>query len=334
MPGLTRHPAGARLPDERTSFSPRTWAGWIPDQGRHDGEVGAATKSSIANCGHLSLPLPEHLPPRRPEPQFGAHRHGGVERHFDFEVIGLMAVIGDVDFGDAGAGKAATGGDLAVKRVLLVRQHHVFRPEEQFALACAAFIYADALALEQHMAITDRDRQAGGFADEGEDKRRVGRIVDIVCRADLLDLALAHDNDAVRQFQRFFLIMGDKDGGVARAVMEFAQPAAQFLAHFGIERAERLVEKQHLRLDGDGAGKRHALALTAGKLGWIALFKAREMHHVEKFGHAFAYLGFRRAAGGRAYLQAESDVVGHRHMAEQRVMLEHETDIALLHRAV
>ncbi|MOA49965.1 hypothetical protein D3C78_1729200 [compost metagenome] len=71
-----------------------------------------------------------------------------------------MAIIGDVDFGDAGAGEAATGGDLAVKRVLLLRQHHIFRTEEKLTLARAALIDADALSLKQYMAVADRNRQA------------------------------------------------------------------------------------------------------------------------------------------------------------------------------
>ncbi|CUW94077.1 hypothetical protein AGR2A_Cc80068 [Agrobacterium genomosp. 2 str. CFBP 5494] len=36
MPDLIRHPADARLRGERVLFSPRTWAGWIPAQGRYD----------------------------------------------------------------------------------------------------------------------------------------------------------------------------------------------------------------------------------------------------------------------------------------------------------
>ena len=41
------------------------------------------------------------------------------------------------------------------------------------------------------------------------------------------------------------------------------QPLAQLGAYLGVERAERLVEQQHPRLHGEGAGERHALALTA-----------------------------------------------------------------------
>ncbi len=57
--------------------------------------------------------------------------------------------------------------------------------------------------------------------------------------------------------------MRDEDRRVAGAVVDLAQPAAQFAAHLRIQCAEGLVEQQHLRLDRHGAGKRDALALAA-----------------------------------------------------------------------
>src|SRR5690606_19284223 len=41
--------------------------------------------------------------------------------------------------------------------------------------------------------------------------------------------------------------------------------------------------------------------------------------------------GARGAGGARPHLEAEADVLRHRHVTEQRVMLEDEADIALLH---
>ena len=49
-------------------------------------------------------------------------------------------------------------------------------------------------------------------------------------------------------------------------VVQAAQPLAQLGAHLGVERAERLVEQQHARLDGERARERHPLALAAGEL--------------------------------------------------------------------
>ena len=79
-------------------------------------------------------------------------------------------------------------------------------------------------------------------------------------------------------------------------VVDLAQPAAQLLAHLGVERAERLVEQQHPRLDRERAGERHALALAAGELGRIALVEAVELDQIEQLGDAAADLVVGRAA--------------------------------------
>ena len=123
--------------------------------------------------------------------------------------------------------------------------------------------------------------------------------------------------------------MRDEDGGVAGAVVDLAQPAAELAADLRVERAERLVEQQDARLDGERAGERHALPLAAGELTGKALLQAGELHEVEEVQHALADFRLGRAAAAGPHRQAEGDVVEHRHVAEQRVMLEYEADIAL-----
>ena len=59
-------------------------------------------------------------------------------------------------------------------------------------------------------------------------------------------------------------------------VVQPAQPGPQVLAHLGVERTERLVEQQHLRVDGQRARQRHALALAAGQLVGVAGLKTGE----------------------------------------------------------
>ena len=56
--------------------------------------------------------------------------------------------------------------------------------------------------------------------------------------------------------------------------MQAAQPLAQLGADLRVERAERLVEQQHPRLDRQRAGERHALALAAGELVRVALWRS------------------------------------------------------------
>jgi hypothetical protein len=85
-----------------------------------------------------------------------------------------------------------------------------------------------------------------------------------------------------------------------------------------------------VRLDGQRAGERHPLALAAGELARVALAEVREAHEVQQLLHA----GAARVLGALADGQAEADVVGHRHVLEGGVVLEHEADLAALRRVV
>ena len=82
--------------------------------------------------------------------------------------------------------------------------------------------------------------------------------------------ALVHDHDAVGDLERLFLVVGDEHAGDVNLVVQPAQPLAQLLAHLGVERAERLVEQQHLRLGRERPRQRDALPLAAGELRRVA----------------------------------------------------------------
>ena len=144
--------------------------------------------------------------------------------------------------------------------------------------------------------------------------------------------ALAHHHQPVGELERLLLVVGDEHRGVAGAVVDLAQPLAQLLAHLRVERAERLVEQQHPRLDGERPGQRHALPLAARELLRIALVEAGELHQIEQLQRPAADLGAGRTGGARPHLEPEGDVLEDGHVAEQRIGLEHEADIALLHR--
>ena len=77
-------------------------------------------------------------------------------------------------------------------------------------------------------------------------------------------------------------------------VVQAAQPLAQLGAHLGVERAERLVEQQHARLDRERARQRHPLALAARELVGVALGVAAEADDAEQLVDARA----RRASFG------------------------------------
>lgn len=121
---------------------------------------------------------------------------------------------------------------------------------------------ADWAVREPDLTIGKRDVEAVGLADEAVDKRRDRVIVDLLGGADLLDHALAHHYDAVGKLECLFLVMGKEEGRVAGAVMDFAEPPAEFPENLRVQRAEGLVEQQHARFDRHGAGERHPLPLA------------------------------------------------------------------------
>ena len=62
--------------------------------------------------------------------------------------------------------------------------------------------------------------------------------------ADLDDLALVEDGDAVGERQRLLLVVGDEDGGDADLALDLLQLDLHLLAQALVERAQRLVEQQ------------------------------------------------------------------------------------------
>ena len=148
-------------------------------------------------------------------------------------------------------------------------------------------------------------------------------------RADLLDPAVVHHDDAVGHFERFFLIVRHQDAGDVNLVVQPAEPGPQALPHLGVERAERLVEQQHFGLDGQRPGQRGPLPLAAGELRREPPAEAVELHQRQQLVHAAIDFRFRRPGGTRAHAQAERHVFEHAHVAEQRVMLKHEADAPL-----
>ena len=161
------------------------------------------------------------------------------------------------------------------------------------------------------------------------DERGGGIVIDIARRPDLFDPALVHDNHAVGDFERLFLIVSDEDRGDVDFGMQRAQPLPQLLPHLRIERAKRLVEQQDARLDRERAGERDALPLAAGQLAGIAVGQPVELHQIQQLLDARTNRGLVLADGARLHAQAKGNVFEHRHVAEQRVVLEHESDMTL-----
>ena len=167
-----------------------------------------------------------------------------------------------------------------------------------------------------------------GAADEIEHERGSRLAVDFVGRADLFDPPIFQHHDAVGQFHGFFLVVGDEQRGLSGLFVQSPQPAPQFDPHLGVERAERFVQQQHRGIDRQGAGQRDALLLSAGQLFGVAAAELGQLHQLQQFVDAARDRRLIGPPPPRPAAQAERDVLGHRHVLEQRVMLEHETDVA------
>ena len=165
-------------------------------------------------------------------------------------------------------------------------------------------------------------------ADEAHDELVCRLVVELAWRPDLLEPATVHDRDLVGDLHRLLLVVRHEDGRDVDDVVEAGEPLAQLGADACVERAERLVEEEHLWLRRERAGEAHALPLAAGELGRVALPEALELDEMQELLDALADLRLRPLP----HLEPERDVVAHGHVLERRVVLEDEADAALLRR--
>jgi hypothetical protein len=112
--------------------------------------------------------------------------------------------------------------------------------------------------------------------------------------------------------------------------VQLLELAAHRHAQLGVEVRERLVVEEDLRIADDRPAHRDALALPARELARIALEQRRQG---EDLGGAADLLLDRRLVLLREH-QREGEVLAHRHVRIERVVLEHHRDVALLRRHV
>ena len=163
-------------------------------------------------------------------------------------------------------------------------------------------------------------------ADELRDPARIRRLIQLARGCDLLETAVVHHADPVGHRHRLLLVVGDDDEGHAEPPLQLHQFELGAFAQLLVERGQGLVEQQHPRTARQRARQRHALPLAAGKLVRLALLQALEFYQRDHLGDADVDLGTRHLRA----LQPERDIVPHRKMRKQRVVLEHHVDRALV----
>ena len=83
---------------------------------------------------------------------------------------------------------------------------------------------------------------------------------------------------------RLFLVVRHHQEGDADALLDAHQLEARLLAQLAVERGQRLVEQQQLRLLDERAGQRDALPLAARELARPARGEAAELDEIEHRG--------------------------------------------------
>ena len=144
-------------------------------------------------------------------------------------------------------------------------------------------------------------------------------VVDGARGVALHEAPVVDDRDAVRHGQRLALVVGDVDRGHAELLVQVPQLDLHVVAQLLVERRQRLVHQQDPRLEDDGPGERHPLLLAAGELVDAPLGEPVELHGRERALDPLAHVALRHTP----HPQGEGDVPGHRHVREQRVVLEH-----------
>ena len=140
---------------------------------------------------------------------------------------------------------------------------------------------------------------------------------------DLADARRArrHDDNAVGQVNRLFDGVGDEHHRLVLGGQHLEQQVLHGRAGLGIQRTERLIHQQELRLDSVGARKRQALAHAARQHARPGVGETRQGPSAACSVRRSASRSARGRAVG-AQVEAEGDVVLHRQPGKDAVVLE------------
>src|SRR5665647_345912 len=161
-------------------------------------------------------------------------------------------------------------------------------------------------------------------------------VVDVVARAaarhgvvdDLGDRsagAVGHEQNLVGEQNSFVHVVGDHEHRLVHCGADLEQLVLDDAAGQRVERAEGLVEQQHLGLDGEGARDADALFHAAGEFARFLLLRAGEADEIDVFLAVQAHLG--AAPAGPAGFHREGDVSYYRQPGHERMPLEYHAPI-------
>src|SRR5438309_473350 len=149
-----------------------------------------------------------------------------------------------------------------------------------------------------------------------------GALDDVPTGAALHDPAALEDRHLVSELQGLVQIVADEQDRFPDALLQDEEFVLQLPADQGIERGERLIHEQDIRIGGQGACQSHALLHAAGELAAVALTPLREADQLEVLVDDTAAT----VGGLTAQLEAQADVVAHRPPRQEAKLLKHHGD--------
>ena len=103
--------------------------------------------------------------------------------------------------------------------------------------------------------------------------------------ADLLDEAVAHDDDAVAERHGLDLVVGDVDKGGVDLLAQLDDLRAHLVAQLRVKVRQRLVHQEHLRVADDGAADGDTLPLAAGQRLGLAVEVLGDVQNLRGLAH-------------------------------------------------
>jgi hypothetical protein len=145
-------------------------------------------------------------------------------------------------------------------------------------------------------------------------------------RADLFELPVVHHRDPVGDAHRLLLVVGHRDGGDSGRLQDAPDLLAHLHPEVDVQVRERLVEQEQPGLGRERPCERDPLLLAPGE-------RLRVLPPVVGQPDEFEQVVDPPLAFGlRAVGQPERDVLAGGEVGEQRELLEHDSDVALLGR--
>ena len=129
--------------------------------------------------------------------------------------------------------------------------------------------------------------------------RRGTREIHVEVRGEASGTA-CQQHDAVAEARRLTHVVRDEHDGEPCLAPHVLELVVQQVARDGVERAERLVHEEDIRVLREGAGERDPLAHAAGELVGPLLREAAEVHEVEQLERPRAGEPNDRRHGGAA----------------------------------